>query len=311
VKRSRFLPFIALVVLMVIWGYSWVPGKLGVVNSNPFMFAAFRTLPGALILLALLPITGRSLRPKAILMTATVGVLQVSGFVGFISAALASGGAGHGAMLANTWQFWLLLLAWLFLGERLVRYQWLAVGVALAGLVLIIEPWGVRGVTSSLLTLAGALIFSAGTVLFKVFRKRYEIDLLSLTAWQSFFGCLPLVVLAFAVPGDPIQWNFDFIYAIVFSALIGTALGGLLWLYVLNALPANLAGIGTIGTPVVGVLSSWLLLGERLSGWEIAGMVLVVSALALLVLYGSGLLRRAAPAAVTPQQTATEARLAD
>ena len=142
-------------------------------------------------------------------------------------------------------------------------------------------------------------------------RKRYEIDLLSLTAWQSFFGCLPLVVLAFAVPGrpDPVELRLH-LRRSIFSALIGTALGGLLWLYVLNALPANLAGIGTIGTPVVGVLSSWLLLGETLSGWEIAGMVLVVSALALLVLYGSGLAQaRRTRRRVSPP--ATEARRAD
>ncbi len=286
---------------MLIWGYSWVPGKLGVINSNPFMFAALRTLPGALVLLALLPLTGRSLRPKAVLMTACVGVLQVSGFVGFISAALVSGGAGHGAMLANTWQFWLLLLAWLFLGERLAGYQWAAVAVALTGLVFVIEPWAVRGVTASLLTLTGALVFSGGTVLFKLLLKRHQIDLLSFTAWQSFFGSLPLVVLAFVVPGDPIQWNFDFIWSLIFSAIVATALAGLLWLYVLRALPANLAGIGTIGTPVVGVLSSWLQLGERLSRWEITGMVLLVSALALLVLHSSGLLGRGMPAGVNPQ----------
>ena len=307
-KQTRYLPVILLVVLMAIWGYSWVPGKLGVINSSPFVFAALRTLPGALILLALLPLTGRSLRPKAVLMTAAVGVLQVSGFVGFISAALNTGGAGHGAMLANTWQFWLLLLAWLFLGERLAGLQWVAVAVALAGLVFVIEPWAVRGVTASLLTLAGALVFSTGTVLFKILMKRHKPDLLSLTAWQSFFGCLPLIVLAFIFPGDPIKWNFDFIWSVIFSAFIGTAVAGLLWLYILRSLPANLAGIGTIGTPVVGVLSSWLQLGEHLSGWEITGMVLLVSALALLVLHSSGLLRRAR-APVSLQQP--EARRAD
>ena len=72
----------------------------------------------------------------------------------------------------------------------------------------------------------------------------------------------------------------------VFSALVGSAFAGVLWLYLLNALPANTAGIGTIGTPVIGVLSSWLQLGENLSAYEIAGMVLIVTALALLVLRG-------------------------
>jgi drug/metabolite transporter (DMT)-like permease len=309
VKRSRYLPAIILATVVIIWGYSWVPGKLGVMNSNPYTFAALRTMPGAIVLLLLLPLTRRPLRPKAMLLTAAVGVLQVSGFVGFISAALTTGGAGHGAMLANTWQFWLLLLAWVFLSERLASFQWGAVSLALVGLVLVIEPWGLRGVTGSLLTLAGALLFAFGTVLMKILTKRHELDLLSLSAWTSFFGSIPLVILALAIPGDPIHWNVDFIWSMLFSTFIGTSVAGVMWIYVLRSLPASVAGIGTVGTPVVGVLSSYLQLGESLSGWEITGMVLLVCALALLALYGSGVLRRSAPVAVTPQ--ATEARPAD
>ena len=52
------------------------------------------------------------------------------------------------------------------------------------------------------------------------------------------------------------------------------------------AVRANIAGIGTLGAPVVGVLSSWILLGEDLSAAEIVGMVLVVLALGLLVVRG-------------------------
>ena len=285
-RRPRYLPVLLLPVLMLIWGYSWVPGKLGVMNSSAFMFACLRTFPAAIVLLALLPLTGRPLRPKEVPLTAVVGVLQVAGFVAFISAALVTGGAGHGALLANTWQFWLLILAWWFLGERLQRYQWVAVCLALAGLVLIIEPWGLRGVASSLLTLAGAVCFAAGAVVAKILRRRKQLDLLSFTAWQSLFGSLPLIVLAAVIPGDPIKWNHTFIWSVAFSALVGSAFAGVLWLYLLNALPANTAGIGTIGTPVIGVLSSWLQLGENLSAYEIAGMVLIVTALALLVLRG-------------------------
>jgi drug/metabolite transporter (DMT)-like permease len=308
VRQYRHLPIVLLAVLMLIWGYSWIPGKLGVMNSSPFMFSALRSVPAALLLMALLPITRRSLRPKAVGLTAVVGVLQMAGFTAFVSAALATGGAGHSAMLANTWQFWLLVLAWLFLGEKLVRYQWAAVALAIAGLVLIVEPWGLRGVTSSLLTLAGAMCFAAGAVVAKVLRQRQKLDLLSFTAWQAVYASVPLIILAVAIPGDPIQWNFDFIWSLIFSALIGTALAGIIWLYILNSMPANMAGIGTIGTPVVGVLASWLQLGETLSPWEIAGMVLVVSALALLVLRGAGIGRRAAALPASEQEAVVLSR---
>jgi drug/metabolite transporter (DMT)-like permease len=278
---------LALAALALIWGFSWVPGKLGVINSSAFVFAALRTLPAYLILLALLPLLGRPLRPKAVGLTAALGVLQVAGFVGLISAALVTGGAGHTAMLANTWQFWLLIVAWLLLGERLAGAQWLSAAIGLVGLVLIIEPWQLRGVLSSLLALAGAICFAAGAVVAKVLRQRHEVELLSLTAWQGLLGAIPLVVIAVLFPGEGIQWSGTFIWSLIYCVLIGTALGIVLWLYVLNALPANMAGIGTIGAPVVGVLASWILLGEDLSSAEIVGMLLVVLALSLLVVRGA------------------------
>jgi len=286
VRLSRYFPILALAALALIWGYSWVPGKLGVVHSNALLFAALRTLPGYLILLALLPLTGRSLRPKAVGLTAAVGVLQVAGFVGLISAALATGGAGHTAMLANTWQFWLLVIAWPLLGERLRGAQWWSVGIGLVGLVLIMEPWELRGVLSSLLALAGALSFAFGSVVVKVLRRRHQVDLLSFTAWQGLFGSIPLVAVAALVPGNGPDWSGTFIWSLAVSVLVVACLGSVLWLYVLHALPANLAGLGTIGTPVVGVLASWLQLRESLSPFEIAGMALVVLALALLASWG-------------------------
>ncbi len=285
-RSSRYLPILALAALALIWGFSWVPGKLGVMNSSAFVFAALRSFPAYLIVLALLPLRGRPLRPKAVGLTAAVGVLQVAGFVGLTSAALVAGGAGHTAMLANTWQFWLLIVAWLLLGERLAGAQWLSVAIGLVGLVLIIEPWQLRGVLSSLLALGGAICFAAGAVVAKVLRQRHEVELLSLTAWQGLLGAIPLVIIAVLFPGEGIQWSGTFIWSLVYSMLIGTALGTIVWLYVLNALPANIAGIGTLGAPVVGVLASWILLGEDLSTAEIVGMVLVVLALSLLVVRG-------------------------
>ena len=158
--------------------------------------------------------------------------------------------------------------------------------IGLVGLVLIIEPWQLRGVLSSLLALGGALCFAAGAVVAKVLRRRHEVELVSLTAWQGLLGAIPLVVVAILFPGEGIHWSSTFVWSLVYSVLIGTALGTIVWLYVLNALPANMAGIGTIGAPVVGVLASWILLGEDFSAAEIVGMVLVVLALGLLVVRG-------------------------
>ncbi len=285
-RSPRYLPVLVLAILPFIWGYSWVPNKLGIMESSPFVFAALRCLPAGLLLLVIMMVIGRPLRPKAVALTAIVGVLQLGAFTAFTATALVTGGAGHTAMLANTWQFWLLPVAWVFLGERMRGSQWIAVGLGLVGLVLIIEPWKLHGVLSSFLTLIGAVCFAAGATVAKVVRRRRDVDLLSFAAWSTFFGSIPLAILAVFVPGGGIHWSTTFIWSLTYTILISTALSSLLWLYVLGAMPANIAGLGTIGTPVVGVLASWLQLSEELSPWEIVGMVSVVAGLTLLALWG-------------------------
>lgn len=276
------MPFIGLVTLALIWGYTWVPLKVGVGYSGPFAFAALRTLPGGLMLLGLVAVLGRPVRPKAPGYAMLLGLLQTGGFIGLVTAALVTGGAGRTAILANTWQFWILLLAWPILGEKLRGWQWLSVLLALVGLLLIIEPWNLHGVTSSLLTLGGAVCWAGGSMVVKLMRRRHEVDLLALNAWQTVFGSIPLTLVAVFMEKEWPQWSGAFLLSLAFALVFATGVAAWLWLYVLRELPANIAGLGTMGTPVVGLLVSWAQLGEQPTALEIVGMVAILAGLTIL-----------------------------
>ena len=56
----------------------------------------------------------------------------------------------------------------------------------------------------------------------------------------------------------------------------------LLWFYTLRHLPAGTAGLGRLIAPVVGVVASWVQLGERPDRSELVGMVLIIVGLASL-----------------------------
>lgn len=269
-----------------------MPLKVGVGYSSPFVFAALRTLPGGILLLLLAAAIGRPVKPRAVRLTVLLGVLQTSGFLGLTMGALVSGGAGRTALLANTWQFWILLMAWPILGERLRGLQWLSVLLALGGLVLIIEPWSLHGIVPSLLALAGAVSWAASSIVAKVLRRRHEVDLLSLTGWQTLFGSILLVLLAIFVEGEAPQWTAGFLWSFAWALVMATAVGSFLWLYVLHKMPASIAGLGTMGTPVVGVLLSWAQLGEQPTILEVVGMVVILAGLAILFARG---MKSAAP----------------
>ncbi len=251
---------------------------------DPFQFSAMRTVLGALALFLVLGWLRKPLRPVAAGPTLVLGILQTAVFTALLQWALVSGAAGKTSVLIYTMPFWLLLFAWVGLGERVRGIQWLAVAAAAAGLVFILEPWHVHGSPlSSVLALAGGVTWAVSAVLAKRLRARVEIDLLSLTAWQMLFGSLVLVVVALVVPAArPLEVTPYFVGALAYNAVCGTGLAWVLWLYVLDKLPAGVAGLSSLSVPAVGVLAAWLELGERPSNAETIGMVLIVSALALL-----------------------------
>lgn len=274
----------ALILLSLIWGYNWVVMKQVMQYVDPFDFSALRTVLGAAALFGVLLARRGPLRPVAVVPTMWLGLVQTAGFTAVIQWALVDGGAGKTVVLVYAMPFWLLPLAWWLFGERIGRLQWVAVGLALAGLVFILEPWSDGGgsLFSDMLALAGSLLWAASSIMAKRMRQRYKLDLLSLTAWQMLFGALAMSVVAWLLPSArPIEPTAYFFGALAFCAVAATGLAWLLWLFILDRLPAGLAGLSSLAVPAIGVLSAWLELGEQPNGSEAVGMLFIGAALVL------------------------------
>ena len=285
-KRTRDLGILALVVLGPVWGYGWVATKVALDFSDALTFAALRVpLSAALLFLAML-VARRPLRPPPLGWTMLVGLLQTTLFMGLVLTALHDTGAGRVSVLTYTMPFWLLLLAWTFLGERLRGAQWLAVTLAFTGLVLVVRPWAFDGVVSGVLTVLGGASWAASALVVKLLQRRHTVDVLSLTAWQMLLGSVPLVLAAALVYDGGPQWTLTFWWGLAYTAVLANAVAWFLWLYALHALPAGAAGLGTLSIPVVGVLAAWIQLDETPTAVEGAGMALIIAALAVLAAYG-------------------------
>lgn len=167
-------------------------------------------------------------------------------------------------------------------GERVRGLQWWVIGLGLAGLVLILEPQQMGGtVGSKLLAVLAGMSWAGGAVVTKRLRQRTEVDLFSLTTWQTIFAAVPLVAVVLLTPAEPIDWSTPFLIALVYNVIPGTAVAALLWMLVLDRLSAGTAGLGVLLNPTVGVLAAWLQLGERPSAIETAGMIVLAMALLL------------------------------
>jgi drug/metabolite transporter (DMT)-like permease len=273
---------LVMAALVLVWGYAWVLAKMALAYCAPLDLAALRTAIGAVALFPALLWMSKRVLPEHPLEALGVGVIQTALFLMLNNWALAQGGAGKTSVLVFTMPFWVLLFGWPLLGERIRAPGWVAVALAGAGLVLILEPFETPvGTLAKILAILAGVCWALGVVISKRLQNRHPVDLFNFTFWQMVLGLAPMAAVAAATHTRPIDWTPEFI---VLSLLLGvgaTAGGWMAWFYVLNRLPAGTTSMSSLAIPVVALLGSAIQLGERPSASEWAGMGLIAVALAL------------------------------
>lgn len=279
--NSRSAALAVLALLTVLWGYNWVVVKIALEYAGPFQFLAFRMGLASLVLFGMARLLGLPLAMPHPRKTLMLGLVQTTLYGSLMTWALVRGGAGKVAILTFTMPFWMVILAWLFLGEKVRGRQWPIVFLALIGMTLILEPWQLKSdYFSNLLAVAGGLCWAISVLQIKKIHLHSQRQLFALTAWQMAVGSIGLIALAFIFPSHPIQWQPVFILTLMYSVVIAAALGWIMWFFILQRLPANISSLGTLAIPVVAAFSAWLQLHEVPTRVELAGIFLVCVALA-------------------------------
>jgi drug/metabolite transporter (DMT)-like permease len=79
-----------------------------------------------------------------------------------------------------------------------------------------------------------------------------------------------------------VHWTPAFVAMLGYNIVLVTAIGWLIWIYILASLPAGTAGLSVLAIPLIGLVSSRWQLGEGASQGELAGMALIVASLLVL-----------------------------
>ncbi len=283
VPDRRTLALAALAFLVLVWGYNWVVIKIAVLYAAPFTFAATRSLGGGIALAVTALVLRKPLRPQFPAASFWIGLFQTAGFLGLSTWAVVTAGVGQVAILVYTMPLWVSLLAWPILGERIGGWQAVAIAIALAGVACMMGPLRAVG-PAEWLALAAGFAWAVGIVLTKHLQQRERVDNYSLAMWQMLFGGFVLLVVAFAVPGRATTWSHAYVFAVTYNVVLATALAYLLFIFVIDELPARDAGMGSLATPVIGTFAAWFQLGEVPTRLSAAGMVLIVAGLVVLSL---------------------------
>jgi drug/metabolite transporter (DMT)-like permease len=274
---------IVMILLVILWGYSWITSKIGLNYASSIDVVALRLELGALTLLAGLLWTRRSLRPEHWKALLFIGLIQTGAFLLLNTWALSEGGPGKTSILVFTMPFWVLVFAWPMLHERIHGLQWISVALAVTGLVFVLEPWQMHtSMFSKTLAVIAGMCWAIGVIYAKQLHNRAKVEPLAFTFWQMLVGLVPVLLCQLLIDRPAVVWSHTFIGVTLFNGIAATGLGWLAWLYVLHRLPAGTTSLSSLGIPVIAIVASWIQFGEQVGRSELTGMLLIGLALALL-----------------------------
>ena len=286
-RHHSLLGYTALAAAASIWGGMYVVSKYALDFIPPFTLLWLRYVTA---LCVLYPLAAR--QHTAPLTRADHRIFLSIGLVGyvvsvglqFIGTRLSS--AHNGAIITSASPAFILLFAWLMLGERLTTRKLCSVLLATVG-VIIVVGWdsgatGGGGVLLGNLALIGAAVTWA---LLSVMARKFSASLspLVITAGAVFWAAImttPLMVVEWRfIPvrgmDNPLLW-----VAVLYLGVVATAGAFYFWNKGLSLVEAGTGSVFFFLQPVVGAVLGWLLLGEQLTrSFFIGGGVILLAVL--------------------------------
>jgi drug/metabolite transporter (DMT)-like permease len=277
-----------LVLLCLIWGVTWPTMKLALGGFPPLSMRTLTAALGALTLFLICLAARRKFQlpdARAWGHVLVASLLNVVGFSLFSAFALMAAVTSRVAILTYTLPIWTVLLAWLVLGERPTRMQTIAFFLCACGLAVLLYPLAKTGFPlGALFAVASGLSWAAGTVYVKW--ARIDADPMGVASWQLIIAFFFIALCMFLFDGglDLSHAQASALLAVAFSGIVGNGIAYGLWFAIVVRVPAATASLGILGIPVIGVLSSVIILGDRPTVPDMIGFAFIFAASACVLL---------------------------
>ena len=267
--------------VVAVWGTNFSLIKLALASLPPLLLAVLRF--GFALLPAVFFIPRPAVRWRRL---AAYGVLIGAGQFGLLYLAMQGRiSPGLASLVVQVQVFFTIGLAMWADGEKLRGFQWLALLLAAAGVVVIALNTGAdTSIVGLLMVLAAAVGWAGGN---QVARGMGRVDMLGVVVWSSAFALPPLLLMSLVFEGPAriaqglSEASVGVWAAVVWQALGNTLFGYAAWGWLLARHPAATVAPLALLVPVFGMATAALTLDESLPGWKLGAAGLVLSGLAL------------------------------
>lgn len=271
--------------VMAVWGSNFVVIKTALLHLPPLLLAALR------FSFAFFPLAFFLKRPAvSIGNLAAYGLLIGVGQFGLLFIAMRHDiTPGLASLVVQMQVFFTIGLSMRLTGEHVHRYQLVALVLAACGLgVIATHADGSATLLGLALVIGAALGWAGGNI---VSRAAGPVNMLSYVVWASLFAVPPLFFLSFLFEGWPAMiagiHNADALTwaAVLWQSVGNTMFGYAAWGWLLARHPAATVSPLALMVPVFGMGASAVILGEPMQDWKILAAALVMSGLAIGLLW--------------------------
>ena len=280
--------WIALGLVYVIWGSTYLAIAIAVQTLPPLFSAGLRFCIAGLVLLAWVAARrGVRVGREQLIGASIVGLLLLAGGNGFVVLAERTVPSGLTALIIASVPLWIVLLRRLA-GERVHPSTFAGVAVGFGGVAFLVIPRGASGEVDSIglaMLLVATTSWALGTFLAP--RLRLPRDGLLSTALQQLAGGVVLV-LAGATVGelghlDPAAFSTGSLLALAYLIVFGSLVAFTAYSWLLQHAPVSLVATYAYVNPVVAVLLGAVFLAEPITPSILLGAAIIVAAVAFIV----------------------------
>ena len=281
--HTKALPYVGLLGLL--WGTNLVIMRIGVGQFDPMVFVGIRLLMASLAFVAVYTFSGRRIIPtdrKLWLYATFLGIVSTAIPMTAVVTSLTFQSSGVTALLITTAPAYISIAAHFFLpDERMTPRKVLGVLLALSGAALIVlrGESGLPDVSQGnpigyVLVIAAMLFETAGTILIR--RHMQDFSSFDVTAVRLTVAGLTVLPVAILLRGiDLSQVTGSGWFSLVYAAFIGAFSAQILAFNITKRFGATAFSLTSYDIPVVAAITGVLWLDETITGWMMAGMVLI------------------------------------
>lgn len=272
-------------LVVVVWGLNFVVIKLGLHAMPPLLLAGLRFM---LVAFPAIFFVARPRIPFRLLLG--YGLTISFGQFSFLFCAIKFGmPAGLASLVLQAQAFFTIILGALAFGERLQGKQLAGIGLAVVGVLVLVEAsLGGEHVAmiGFLLTLAAAFCWACGNIFNKkIMQHPARPAVMSLVVWSALIPILPFMLASALLEGPTLmvqslmRIDLTTLLSLVYLAFVATIIGYGIWGSLLGRYETWRVAPLSLLVPVVGIASAALLLGERLTVLQLLGAVLIMAGL--------------------------------